>query len=141
MRSVDSLYETEAPKLHDEVKLAVSDFIAKLKSVYGNLNLTPENLKDKIKLGEISEGGKVKTVEIDGVDVSGRDMREMFNLNSTNFSFIQDGDELEIVTTGYGHGVGMSQWGANGMAEHGYNYKEILKHYYTGVDIVEMKLN
>jgi stage II sporulation protein D len=59
--------------------------------------------------------------------------------NSTNFSFIQSGNEIEILTTGYGHGVGMSQWGAEGMAREGCNYQEILKHYYTGVEIVKMK--
>ena len=66
-------------------------------------------------------------------------MRSLFNLNSTNFSFIQSGNELEIITTGYGHGVGMSQWGAEGMADKGYDYGEILKHYFTDIEIVNMK--
>ncbi|MDW5300610.1 MAG: stage II sporulation protein D [Sedimentibacter sp.] len=139
LKSVESPYENEAPKLHDSVKITVNDFISKVESVYGDLNLSQDNLDDKIKLGEVSEGGKIKTITIDDTEISGREMRSLFNLNSTNFSFIQTGNEIEIVTTGYGHGVGMSQWGADGMADEGYNYKEILKHYYTGVDIVNMK--
>jgi len=139
LRSVESPYENEAPKLRDSSKISVTDFINKIKSVYGELNVTPNNLKDKIKLGDISEGGKIKTITIDGTEISGREIRSLFNLNSTNFSFVQSGDEIEIVTTGYGHGVGMSQWGADGMADEGYNYKEILKHYYTNVEIVSMK--
>lgn len=139
LRSVESPYEKNAPKLHDSAKITVNDFIGKIKSVYGNVNISPNNLKEKIKLGEISEGGKIKTIIIDGTEISGREIRSLFNLNSTNFSFVQSGNELEIVTTGYGHGVGMSQWGANGMGDEGYNYKEILKHYYTGIEIVSMK--
>lgn len=139
LRSVESPYEKNAPKLHASAKVSVNDFISKIKTVYGNVNITPSNLKEKIKLGEISEGGKIKTLVIDGTEISGREMRSLFNLNSTNFSFVQSGTEIEIVTTGYGHGVGMSQWGANGMGEEGYNYKEILKHYYTGIEIVSMK--
>lgn len=139
LRSVESPYESEAPKLHDSIRITVSDFISKLEAVYGDLGLTRSNLDDKIQLGEVSEGGKIKTIYIEGKEISGREMRSIFGLNSTNFSFIQTGNEIEILTTGYGHGVGMSQWGADGMADEGFNYKEILKHYYTGVEIVSMK--
>ncbi len=139
LRSVESPYESEAPKLHDSIKISVDEFINKLNSIYGNLNLSRDNLNDKIKLGEISEGGKIKSIYIDNTEVTGREMRSLFNLNSTNFSFIQSGNELEIITTGYGHGVGMSQWGAEGMADKGYDYGEILKHYFTDIEIVNMK--
>jgi len=139
LRSVESPYESEAPKLHGSVKIAVNDFISKVESVYGDLDLSQDNLDEKIQLGEVSEGGKIKTIIIDNTEITGREMRSLFNLNSTNFNFIQTGNEIEIVTTGYGHGVGMSQWGADGMADEGFNYKEILKHYYTGVEIVSMR--
>ncbi len=139
LRSVESPYEGEAPKLHDSVKITVDEFISKIKSVYGNLNISKDNLREKIQLGEVSEGGKIKTIYIDNTEITGREMRSLFNLNSTDFNFIQSGNEIEIVTTGYGHGVGMSQWGADGMADEGYNYREILKHYFTDVEIVSMK--
>lgn len=139
LRSVESPYETEAPKLHDSIKITVDEFISKLEAVYGDLSITKDNLDEKIKLGEVSEGGKIKYITIDDNQITGREMRSIFNLNSANFNFIQTGDEIEILTTGYGHGVGMSQWGAEGMAGEGYNYKEILKHYFTDVEIVSMK--
>ena len=139
LRSVESPYEEESPKLRNSIKIPINDFIKKINSSYGNLNLTANNLKDKIKLGEVSEGGKIKTLIVDGKEITGREMRTLFGLSSANFNFIQSGDEIEIVTTGNGHGVGMSQYGANGMAKEGFNYKQILKHYYLGVEVVKMK--
>ena len=139
LRSVESPYEEESPRLNGSVKISTSEFINKIESVYGDMDITESNLDEKIVLGEVSEGGKVKTIIIDDTEISGREIRSLFNLNSTNFSFIQSGNEIEILTSGYGHGVGMSQWGAEGMANEGYNYREILRHYYTGVEIVNMK--
>ncbi len=139
LRSVESPYEGESPRLNGSVKITTGEFISKIESVYGDMDITESNLDEKIVLGEVSEGGKIKTIIIDDTAISGREIRSLFNLNSTNFSFIQNGNQIEILTTGYGHGVGMSQWGADGMADEGYNYKEILKHYYTGVEIVSMK--
>jgi len=139
LRSVESPYEDESPRLNSSVKITAGEFIDKIESAYGDMDITESNLDEKIKLGEVSEGGRIKTLIIDNTEISGRDMRALFNLNSTNFSFIQSGSQIEILTTGYGHGVGMSQWGAEGMANKGYNYKEILKHYYTGVEIVNMR--
>lgn len=139
LRSVESPYEDESPRLNSSVIITTGEFIDKIESAYGDMDITESNLDTKIVLGEVSQGGKIKTLIIDGTEISGRDMRALFNLNSTNFSFIQSGNEIEILTTGYGHGVGMSQWGAEGMANKGYSYKEILKHYYTGVEIMNMK--
>jgi stage II sporulation protein D len=139
LRSVESPYDGDSPKLNGSVKVSTSEFIEKIESVYGDMDIREDNLEEKILLGEVSEGGRIKTIIIDNKEISGREIRSLFNLNSTNFSFIQSGNEIEILTTGYGHGVGMSQWGAEGMAREGCNYQEILKHYYTGVEIVKMK--
>lgn len=139
LRSVESPYEADSPKLSNSIKINVNDFIKKINSVYGDLNLTANNLKDKIVLGDVSEGGKIKTIVVDGKEITGREMRSLFGLSSTNFSFVQSGDEIEIKTTGNGHGVGMSQYGANGMANEGFNYKEILQHYYLGTEIVKTR--
>jgi stage II sporulation protein D len=78
----------------------------------------------------------VKEIQVGDKVLSGRDIRELFGLRSANFSLAFNGKEDIIFTTrGYGHGVGMSQWGANGMAKAGYSYVEILQHYYLGVSI------
>ena len=61
----------------------------------------------------------------------------MLGLRSADFDLVVDESKVTITTRGYGHGVGMSQYGANGMANSGYNYDQTLKYYYTGVDIVK----
>ncbi|MGO1713382.1 MAG: SpoIID/LytB domain-containing protein, partial [Senegalia sp. (in: firmicutes)] len=84
--------------------------------------------------------GSVDKLKIDGLDMTGRDLSEIIGFNSTNFNITIDKSKNKMIieTMGNGHGVGMSQWGANGMAEKGSKYKEILKHYYTGVEIVQV---
>ena len=62
-------------------------------------------------------------------------MRSIIGLKSTNFSIKIDGDDVVFLVKGYGHGVGMSQTGADSMAKQGKNHEEILKHFYTGVEI------
>ena len=62
-------------------------------------------------------------------------LRTLLNLNSTDFEIEKTDLGLNITTYGYGHGVGMSQYGANGMANNGYGYEDIIKYYYQGVKI------
>ncbi len=87
-----------------------------------------------------TSSGRIKKLAIDDNIINGREIRDIFSLNSTNFKITYDKslNLIEIETYGYGHGVGMSQWGANGMAKNGKSYEEILKHYYTGVNIKKM---
>ncbi len=80
------------------------------------------------------DSGYVEKVIIDKQEYSGKEIRELLNLRSSCFK-IKINDEVVITTYGYGHGVGMSQHGANLMAKQGYTYQEILKHYYQGVEI------
>ena len=77
-------------------------------------------------------GGGVATIEIGGVIYKGTTVRKLLKLRSTLFTIAVDGDTILITTKGYGHRVGMSQYGANAMAVMGRDYKEILSHYYTG---------
>ena len=71
--------------------------------------------------------------------VTGSEFRFLIGLNSTNFTYSFNDNNMIFNCRGYGHGVGMSQWGANVMGKGGSSYSEILKHYYTGVDIGELK--
>jgi len=120
--------------------MSLNEFIKKLTDKYINVKLTKSNLAAKIKVVERSESGRIKRLMIDTEIVNGRDLRTIFNLNSTNFKINvhMKTEIVEIETIGNGHGVGMSQWGAQGMAERGSTYDEILKHYYTGVQIDKM---
>jgi len=68
--------------------------------------------------------------------LTGQDIRTKLELKSTDFSWERKGDQIVINTKGYGHGVGMSQYGANGMAQEGKNYVDIAKYYYQGVEVV-----
>lgn len=140
LKSVTSPFEEDAPKYKDTLRITVEEFIAKLKTKYKSTNITKENFLESIKLVEKTSSGRVKKLAIDGDIIDGKEIRTLFGLNSTNFKIIYDKnvDIIEIETLGYGHGVGMSQWGANGMAKNGKDYKEILKHYYSGIEIDEM---
>lgn len=77
----------------------------------------------------------VEKITVNGQEFIGTKFRQALSLRSTDFMIEQDGNDYLITTKGYGHGVGMSQYGANGMAKEGYNYQDILKHYYNDVKI------
>lgn len=84
---------------------------------------------------ERNTSGRVSNVKVNDIEIKGTTFRSLLGLRSTDFS-IELADENVIITTfGYGHGVGMSQYGANGMANLGYSYEQILKHYYQGVTL------
>lgn len=79
--------------------------------------------------------GRVNKIKINGNTFTGGQMIDKLNLRSSFFEITKDGENVVINTKGYGHGVGMSQYGAEGMARAGYTYDQILKYYYTGVEI------
>jgi stage II sporulation protein D len=132
LRSVESPYEAAAPYQSETISMGLATFAKKTAEKYGSKNIAANT----IKILSRSEGGRVKDIQVGDKVLSGRDIRDLAGLRSANFTFAFDGNENIIFTTdGYGHGVGMSQWGANGMAKAGFNYKEILEHYYLGVTI------
>lgn len=85
------------------------------------------------------ESGRVKSISINGQSYSGRQIREKLQLASSDFTIEKKQNEFIFVTKGSGHGVGMSQYGAQGMAKEGYSYIDILKHYYQGIEISRNK--
>ena len=103
------------------------------------LNINTNNIFiDNIKRNKT---GRVDTLDINNITYTGIEIRKLLSLRSTDFDIKEDESGFIITTKGYGHGVGMSQYGANGMAKEGYNYKEILKHYYGDVEISKYKYN
>lgn len=86
-----------------------------------------------------TDSGRVRSVTYAGLTFSAADFRKALGLNSTKFSLTPKGDMLKITTTGYGHGVGLCQYGANGMAKDGYTYKEILAYYYRGTQLTNFQ--
>lgn len=82
-----------------------------------------------------SGSGRILTLRAGGKEFTGVEVRERLGLKSTNFQWRLEGENLIFKTIGYGHGVGLCQYGANGMAQEGHTFREILQYYYTGVDI------
>lgn len=89
-----------------------------------------------IEILELYENDYVKKVKVNSKIYTGKEIRELCQLASSSFSIEKKNDSYIFQTSGYGHGVGMSQYGAQGMAKEGYTYIEILKHYYKDVEIV-----
>jgi stage II sporulation protein D len=88
-----------------------------------------------IKILEYNSSGRVKTCKIGNKELSGVEVRTIFGLRSANFEISRNGENVTFSVKGYGHGVGMSQTGADSMAKSGSNYEEIIKHFYTDVQI------
>ena len=135
LKSVESFGEDLSPKFLTEYTVDYKVFCNTVKKEYPDADLSRF-------VGDISrtEGGAVDTIEIFGVKIKGTKMRSMFMLKSANFDIKKDGDTVIFTVHGYGHGVGMSQYGAEAMAQHGADYKEILLHYYTGAVIESIDL-
>lgn len=125
LRSVASPWDKDAPKFISEQRISVSDFQKKLGLTSGTLG----------NIAERTAGNRVKKVDFPGKSLSGKDIREKLGLRSSDFTWKQEGGMIVITTKGFGHGVGMSQYGANGMAKAGKTYKEIVQYYYQGTAI------
>ena len=78
-------------------------------------------------------------MQLGSAKLSGRAVREILNLNSANFNIEFGKSDITFTVSGYGHGVGMSQWGANGLGKHGNKFDGILKHYYQGIEIKKIE--
>lgn len=134
LQSVVSPGGENCAKYNAEVTVSYSDFERAIADTFPNSKLG-ENPEDWFKNSVRSDAGGIKTVQIGGVTVEGTALRALFGLNSTNFTVTFAANDLTFHTIGYGHGVGMSQYGAKYMAEHGSSYAEILSHYYTDTEL------
>ncbi|MBS5939488.1 MAG: stage II sporulation protein D [Clostridium sp.] len=140
--STESTGEEEvAPRFNGEVKLDINKFVETINSKFQDAKLTVNNLSEQINIISRSDAGGVKEIKVGEATVRGLDFRLAIGLNSTNFQYTISNDAIIFATKGYGHGVGMSQWGANVMAKNGSDYSSILKHYYTGIELEELKFN
>ncbi|WP_203363509.1 stage II sporulation protein D [Bacillus sp. REN10] len=128
LKSVESPWDQQSPKYRSQTRLSLREFERKL-GVF---------VKGGEEVGTIIErtpGKRIAKVKIGDKELSGREVREKLQLPSTDFSWIVQGNEVLISTKGYGHGVGMSQYGANGMAKEGKTYQQIIQHYYQQIKI------
>ncbi len=125
--SVKSLENENTPNYKFQKKFSSSD----LNKLLNVSNIDIQNI-------ERNETNHVKSITINNKTYTGIEFRKLLNLRSTDFTIEKQDNNYIITTIGYGHGVGMSQYGANQMAKAGASYKEILNHYYENTEISEI---
>ena len=130
LQSADSPGEEFASHYTDTVTMDVSDF----QKALGLSDAVSE--KPYVESVLYTRGGGVESITISGSDFTGMEFRTLLNLRSTNFTVTVSSDQVTITTKGFGHRVGMSQYGAEAMALEGYSYDQILLHYYAGTRLV-----
>lgn len=132
LRSVESPWDEEAsPVFLDQQTFTFTQVEDAL-----NIDL-PENSSISMET-TTTDSGRVGQLELEGNTFSGKEIRTIFGLSSSDFVIEQNNNHLTFTTEGNGHGVGMSQYGANGMAKEGTGYQDIIHHYYTDVDITNI---
>ena len=134
LQTVATAGEDAYNQFKSQVSVTKDEFINKIKEKHENFEINFEE-QNCIRILEYTEGGRVKTIKIGNLGFSGVEVRKIFNLKSANFTIKVEQGAISFDVVGYGHGVGMSQTGADSMAKQGSNYEEIIKHFYTGVEI------
>ena len=131
LKMVDSSFdEEETDGFYKTVSFSKQEFYAKLNIPYS----------DSLVISEInkSESGRINSLLVNGNYFKGRDFQKCLSLRSNDFSIEENTDSIVITTKGYGHGVGMSQYGANALAKRNKNYIDILKYYYKDTEIKKL---
>ena len=136
--SVSSSEEPGATHKEEKVTMTVSSFSDTLKKNLPEMDFGTIK-KSNIQILSLTQGGRVKEIRVGSkkVVLSGADIRSAFSLYSTRFDISFKGKNITITTSGSGHGVGMSQYGAHGLAKKGFDYQQILAHYYQGTVVSE----
>ncbi|MRN54256.1 stage II sporulation protein D [Paenibacillus monticola] len=150
LRSVESPWEKEiTPNLAVTYTFSNSELLSKL-GVANTAIPASKDIAHSVKAQSVSSSGlsmellslttghRIKEISIGGTVFTGREVREKLGLRSSQFTWKRKGNEIYITTYGNGHGVGMSQWGANGMAKEGSTATQILKHYYSGISFCQV---
>ncbi len=131
---VDSPEGEDVPNYHTEVTLTAEEFRTAFLAQYPGADLSGEP-DAWFQNQTFTASGRVAAMDVGGVTVKGTQLRSLFSLRSTSFTVAPGEDSVTFRVTGYGHGVGMSQYGANALARQGKSYQEILSWYYTGVEL------
>lgn len=137
LQSVETSGEDTYTQYSSSVIISKVDLLNKLKEKHSDIKIDFEK-EDAIKIIEYTDGGRVKTIKFGNIQISGVEVRTTLGLKSANFEVKLDGDNVVFSVKGYGHGVGLSQTGSDSMAKNGSNYEEIIKHFYTNVEIKDV---
>ena len=131
LRATPSPGEEGAARYTDTVTFSTKEFLQKLGCT------KPAGATGWLSDVEYTQGGGVASIRLCGKVFSGTTVRQLLGLRSTAFTITVLGDTVTVTTKGFGHRVGMSQYGADAMAANGSDYKEILQHYYQGIELVQ----
>ena len=132
------LKSVESPWDKDVSSAYITTKIMNLTEFYKLLNI-PYNKNLNIEIEKRSNTNRILLLKINNVEFKGTDIYNKLSLRSTDFNIELQGQTVSITTKGYGHGVGMSQYGALGMAKEGYTYDQILAHYYQNTSLTKIK--
>jgi stage II sporulation protein D len=127
LRSVASPWDNISPAFSENNEYPVSD-VCRLLGI-------PQTTTLNISILGTTSTGRIKNIRINDKSFTGSDIASLLGLRSNFFTIKEDKGKIYITTKGYGHGVGMSQYGANGMAKEGHDYIDILKHFYQDTEI------
>lgn len=128
LKSVASPWDEASPEYSSKKIMPLAEFERKL-------GVSVRKQEEAGTITARTAGKRIASVKIGGKEFSGREVREKLGLASSDFSWVLKSNNMIITMKGYGHGVGMSQYGANGMAKEGKNYKQIIAHYYQQTKI------
>lgn len=137
LQSVETSGEINYDQYSSEAVFTKEEFISKLKEKHPEFSINFDN-PDCISVQEYTTGGRIKQIKIGNINLSGVEVRTIFGIKSAKFTITIEGDNVKFSVTGYGHGVGMSQTGADSLAKEGKNCEEIIKHFYTGVEVIDI---
>lgn len=140
LKSVNSAWDKASPKYERKVTYTTAEIITKIEK-YTKKQITIPVFTNEagLQITKKTTGNRIASIRVGDVQLSGREMREALGLASSDFTWKKAGNKVTFTTYGFGHGVGMSQWGANIMAQYGKRAEEIVKHYYQGIRIMQMK--
>lgn len=139
LRAVASPWDnSDAHRTQETVTMPLARFYEKLGvAVTASSGLNRSVKTPQIRIIDRTEGRRVKTLQVGSESFAGEEVRAKLGLRSASFEWSVKDGEIRITTVGNGHGVGMSQWGAEGMAKAGSSARQIVEHYYTGVGLAE----
>jgi len=132
LRSVASPGEENTKNAKSVKVIKYKELSTIINNNYNSAKVTSSSIKNELRVIDRTQAGSVKNIKVGSITMTGSKFRTMLGLKSSNFKMVFNARGIEIDCSGYGHGVGMSQWGADIMAKNGKNYIEILTHYYQG---------
>lgn len=136
LKSVETSGEEGYSQYNSEAIFSKEELINKIKEKYSDIQVD-WNDQNAIQIQEYTDSGRVRTIKFGNISIAGTEARTILGLKSTNFIISYQDEKIIFTVKGYGHGVGMSQTGADSLAKQGSTYVKIIKHFYTGVELTK----